>query len=117
MISPIETLFCSMGHTNMQNVQVYAIIIADKMFYWNFSFGNVKYRTIYPNIPAMAVPNNTPNFACPNISASFPKERLAINKETVKPMPPNKLIPARLLHVIPFTKVDNRLFIVSQVNK
>ena len=72
---------------------------------------------MHPKIPARTVPNNTPNLAWLNIIASLPKERLAINKETVKPIPPNRLIPAKLLHVIPFTNDEMRHLMASHVNK
>ena len=86
--------------------------------YLLLTFGNTAFSTIYPNIPATIVPSNTPNFAWFSRSGYSPaKERLAINKDTVKPIPPNKDTPATLLQFIPGGIEDKPLLTASQVNR
>ena len=65
----------------------------------------------------MSVPPNTPNLASSSKATFSPNERLAMNKDTVKPIPPNKLIPVRLLHVIPEEREDNRSLMANQVKR
>ena len=66
---------------------------------------------------AMAVPKSTPNLAWLNKVALSLKERLAINNEIVNPIPPNRLIPVKLLHVIPLDKVESLHLMDNQVNR
>ena len=65
----------------------------------------------------MAVPQSTPSLAWLNNAALSPKERLAMNKATVNPIPPSKLIPARFAQVMPLVKVDNLHLMANQVNR
>ena len=69
----------------------------------SLTFGNTAFSTIYPNIPATIVSQQytklSPGSADPDILLQ--KKRLAINKDTVKPIPPNKDTPATLLQFIP----------------
>ena len=68
-------------------------------------------------MPAMAVPHNTPNLAWLNRTKSSPNDKLAIKSETVNPIPPNKLMPVKLVQFIPVGRMHIRDLMANQVNK
>ena len=79
--------------------------------------GRANCKTRYASTPASTVPSMTPIFACVSNTGESPKERLAMNKETVKPIPPKRQIPVRFTQVMPFSSPANPIFITSQVKK